>query len=179
MNKILFKEIETNSLKLRKLRESDAAVILELRSNEDVNKYLDRPHMKQIKEAEKFIAKINKGINRGEWFFWIINNLDGKSIGTICLWNFNLNKTIAEIGFEILPEFQGKGLMKEAAKAVIHFGFETLNLNEIRGQVAKANKRSIYLMKKLGFEGPYKNEDLKSSNTVYYSLKNKDNNYLN
>ena len=58
----------------------------------------------------------------------------------------------AEIGFELSPAYQGKGIMKEAIPPVIDFAFNELELKTIEGEVAKENQRSIRIMEKNGFK---------------------------
>ncbi|WP_228437833.1 GNAT family N-acetyltransferase [Chryseobacterium sp. 7] len=52
-------------------------------------------------------------------------------IGTICLWNFSEDRKTTEVGYELLPEYHRQGIMCKALKAVLNFGFNELNLDEI------------------------------------------------
>jgi len=88
-------------------------------------------------------------------------------IGTICLWNISDKGTKAEIGFELLPEFHGKGTMQEVIPIIINYGFETMGLNFIDGEVDPKNLRSIKLMEKYGFVFNMRLKDM-----VIYSLRN-------
>jgi ribosomal-protein-alanine N-acetyltransferase len=147
-----FPFLETERLTLQQLTLEDDNEIFLLRSDEQVNKYLDRPIVKNSNDAKQFISKINHDISNNELFYWAIafkNN--PKLIGTICLWNISEDETTAEIGFELLPDFQGKGIMKEVLPAVIKYGFETKNLKSIEGEVDPSNIKSIKLMEKNGF----------------------------
>ena len=72
-------------------------------------------------------------------------------IGTICLWNFSKDNTIAEIGYELLPKYFKKGIMSEAIASIIDFGFATLNLKAIEAFTQKKNLSSINLLKRYNF----------------------------
>jgi len=106
----LFPTLKTERLLLRQLLIEDDKTILFLRSNDAVNQYLDRPKTTTINEAREFINKINLGIQKGQSFYWAVSPLSNNElIGTICLWNRSEDKLSIEIGFELHPDFQGKG----------------------------------------------------------------------
>jgi len=147
-----FPTLTTDRLKLRQLKITDQPEIFFLRSDPQVNEFLDRPQAKIINDALKFIKKINKGISRNEWIYWgIVLKDETKIIGTICLGNISVRDRKAEIGFELRPGFQGKGLMHEVLAKVIEYGFEGIKLKTIEGDVNPSNLKSINLMKRHGF----------------------------
>jgi [ribosomal protein S5]-alanine N-acetyltransferase len=161
-----FTTLTTERFSLRQLTLEDANEIFLLRSDERVNKYLDRPIAKNSDDAKQFINRINHDISNNELFYWAIafkNN--PKLIGTICLWNISEDETTAEIGFELLPEHQGKGIMQEVLPVVIKYGFEEMKLQSIDGEASPNNLKSIRLMKKFGFS--FKNH---SEKTAIYSI---------
>ena len=67
-----FPILTTEKLKLRRLKLEDDNEIHFLRSDEAVNKYIDRPKTINKIDAEKFIKKINYGIDNNEWIYWAI-----------------------------------------------------------------------------------------------------------
>ncbi|MDO8550885.1 MAG: GNAT family N-acetyltransferase [Ignavibacteria bacterium] len=111
---------------MRQLIVKDGNEIFKLRSDERVSKFLTRPECKTLEEENDFINKINGGISKNEWIYWGITlpsrlgslaeteKNDNKIIGTICLWNISKEHFRAEVGFELRPDFQGKGIMQEA-----------------------------------------------------------------
>ena len=145
-----FPALSTDRLQLRQPELSDAPAIFAIRANDQVNKHLDREPAKTVDDARAFIEKINAGIARNEAFYWVIT-FEETLIGTICLWQFSEKPSKAEIGFELHPDFQGKGFMQEALAAVLEFGFSELKLNFIEGYTNLKNAGSIKLMEKLGF----------------------------
>ena len=64
----------------------------------------------------------------------------------------------AELGFWLGQEFQGKGLMTEAARAVIRHGFRDLGLSGIWCAYFHGNEPSAALQKRLGFHFHHENE---------------------
>lgn len=57
----------------------------------------------------------------------------------------------AEMGYDLQKEYWGRGIMTEAMKAVIDFGFKKMKLHRIEVLIMPRNKRSIRLVKRLGF----------------------------
>jgi ribosomal-protein-alanine N-acetyltransferase len=154
---------------LRSLSINDDKEIFILRSDKQVIKYLGRQGAKSINDAREFIDKINAGIKNDEWIMWVIESKETATfIGTICLWNLSDDRTKADIGFEILPDHFGKGIMQEVIPIILKYGFNDMQLDVIEGEVDPENIKSIILMEKFGFEF-YKNLE----NTDVYYLKNK------
>ena len=148
-----FHILTTNKLVLRKLTSDDAEAIYRIRSDEKIAEFLDRPICKSMDEAKEFIQKVCEGYEKNEICYWAITEKgNNELIGTICLWKILKDKMKAEIGFELIPAYQGKGIMKEAIPKVIDFAFNELKLKTIEGEVAKENQRSIRVMEKNGFK---------------------------
>ena len=55
-----------------------------------------------------------------------------------------------EIGWRLSPDYWGRGLATEGARAVVRYAFETLRLQEIVSFTVPANTRSRRVMEKLG-----------------------------
>lgn len=147
-----FPVFETKRLILRKISHNDAPEIFKIRSNENLARYLDRPLYTKFEEADNFINKILAGISNNEWLYWVLTCKDeDKCIGTICLWKISFRYRRAEVGFELMEEYQKKGFMREALAAVISYGFDDLELNYIDGEVDPNNIASVNLMVHNGF----------------------------
>ncbi|MBN2614051.1 MAG: GNAT family N-acetyltransferase [Bacteroidales bacterium] len=144
---------KTNRLVMNRLQPTDESKVELLRSNDVVNRYIDRPKKCSRKEAAAFIQKINDGIDRGEMvYYWAIRFIDHPDlIGTICIWNFSEDGRRAEIGYELFPEFHRKGLMDESLKPVIEYAFGVLNLQILEAYTHKNNEASSRLLLKNGF----------------------------
>jgi len=142
----------TDRLKLSQLKKSNLKELFRLRSTDEIVKYVDKPTDESIEQTQRFMEKINRGVNDQSWYYWgIILPENLKLIGTICIWAFNKNRTTAEIGFELHPDHQGKGYMTEAIGAIIDFGFKNLELEKITGYIHMHNTASIRLLEKNNF----------------------------
>jgi len=166
--------LQTPRLILRRLDIKDVAEIFKLRNDAVVNKYLDRAKKTSMPEVLEFIEQINKGIEINKWLYWVITLKDSDSFaGTICLWNIDEEKNIAEIGYELLPEHHGKGIMHEALMRLIHFGFEELKLKALQACTHKENERSMRLLERNNFTKQPATETT-TSNEVFYYLHKRD-----
>ena len=144
--------LHTPRLLLRELREDDAVRVYELRSDEKVNEFIDRPRAVNVDDGLAFILRIKKDIAEKDVFYWAIEEQENKQMaGTICLWNFSEDRRTAEIGFELLPSFHGKGLASEALEAVLRFSFDQLGLQKMLAWFHRGNQASARLLAKKGF----------------------------
>lgn len=169
-----FPVLTTERLVLRKISlDDDQAIYLE-RSNEIVNKYIARTPPADITEAQAWITRINKSIDEGQNVNWAITLKDsGTFIGLICLWNFSEDRTIAETGYELNPDYHGQGYMNEALNCILNFGFTTLKLSMIEAYTQKGNTNSIRLLTKNGFvHDPFRTDEGFPLNAIY-TLSNK------
>ena len=167
-----FPILKTERLTLREIKESDSDVILYLRSDKSINKFINRPEnrkTKNISDAIKHIRKLNAETKSNKSFSWGITlNGNPEIIGTICLWNFSKDYKTAEVGYDLNPNFQKKGIMSESLKSVINFGFIELCVDRIEAFTHIQNDNSKKLLVKNGFsiiEDKKDNDDL--SNLVF------------
>ncbi|MDB5253307.1 MAG: family acetyltransferase [Flaviaesturariibacter sp.] len=148
-----FPVLKTQRLTLRQLSGGDENEILALRSDDEVNRYLGRNPARSIDDARNFIRAINESIEKNESIYWAVT-LNGSDtlVGTICLYDFSIDNSKAEIGYELVPGFQGKGFMQEAAIKVIDYGIRGMGLRSIDACTHPGNGRSTRLLEKLGFK---------------------------
>ena len=167
-----FPILTTERLTLRQLVIADEQEIFTLRSDGEINKYLDRQVSNTIDDARNFINKITENNS----LYWAIT-LSDKNIlvGTICLFGFSDENYKCEIGYELLTNFQGKGIMKEAAEKVIDYAFNTIKVQKIEAFLHRDNQRSINLLEKFSFRNS--NEpDRTNPELICYNLTNPINN---
>ncbi len=144
-----FPTLTTERLILRQLLESDAQEIILLRSDITVNKFLDRKPSETLEDAVNFI----RNIKNNELLYWAIVQTPGeKLVGTICLFGFSDKADTCEIGYELLPNYQGQEIMTEALQKIIAFAFHTLGIKTIDAFTHKDNGASTKLLQKCNFE---------------------------
>ncbi|WP_428229548.1 GNAT family N-acetyltransferase [Flavobacterium sp.] len=175
-----FPLLTTERLLLRNIENTDAELIHKLHSDEIVNAFVGRDNASTLKKAAEYIIKIQNLVAKNECIYWIIQLKESDNlIGSVCLWNFDPENEIVEIGYEMLAEFQGKGIMSEAIKKVVSYTFEEMNAKIITAFPSSNNSNSVALLKKLNFEfenKKYNNTHEKIKNLVTYTLRNGKNN---
>ena len=176
----VFPKLETERLLLTEFFKSDAEELFKIRSDERVQKYLDRDLHKTVEESELMIDGMINTYNSKEGINWIIRKKDSLNvIGYIGYWRMIRNNVRAEIGYAMKPEYWGNGYMQEALSKVIKFGFNEFCLHSIEANVNPDNANSIKLLEKFGFKKEaYFKEDYfyngKFLDTAIYSLLEKD-----
>ena len=166
-----FPVLTTERLILRQLKDTDDIAISSLRSDDSVNKYIARSKQTNIDQAKAFIIKINDGIKQNKSIYWVVCLKDNPDLlGTICLWNFSKDKTYAELGYELNPSSQGKGLMDEALKCVLNYSFHTLGLHTIEAFTHKDNVGSTRMLVKNNFKHAPGRIDVDNTNNLIFYL---------
>lgn len=161
-----FPILTTERLNLRQLTYNDVQEIFILRSDPLINKFLDRKPSKTLEEALGFIEKIkNNSLS-----YWAIEQKGNeKLVGTICLFDISEELKKCEIGYELLREFQGKGIMRETVKKIIDYSTQTLGLKTIDAYTHIDNQSSTSLLKELKFKITDRIEET-NSNLILFRL---------
>ncbi|NQY29822.1 MAG: GNAT family N-acetyltransferase [Flavobacteriaceae bacterium] len=170
-----FTELETERLVLRQLNATDAEDQFILRSSAEVGKYIARDLQTDVSQSEKFIKDRNEDIAQNKIMYWPIT-IKGqtKLIGTICLWNFTEGNSVAEVGYDLNPEFQKIGIMSEALKTVVSYGFKKLKFSRIEAFTQIENEGSKLLLVKNKFQLHPTRIDEGFPKNIIFELYNKD-----
>lgn len=173
-----FPNLETKNLLLRRLNYNDINNLHDMRKDSRMIEYVDVKPDENINETKEYIDKMNRGIDDNKWIIWaIVHKQSEKVIGTISIWNINSEHTGAELGYGILPDYQGKGLMKEALLKVIEYGFDVMLLKHLDAYTEENNFKSLGLLERCNFkevdkiieEGYFKN---RVYNMIIFRLNN-------
>jgi ribosomal-protein-alanine N-acetyltransferase len=155
-----FPVLVTEHLNLRQIIIGDQDAVFTLRSDESVNRYIQRKKALSVEDAQEYIHIITRNIGNNEAIVWGVSLKQAPEllIGTICLWNISREKRSVEIGYELLPAYQGKGIMQEALPAVIQYGFDIIKTEIIEAVFHKDNLQSARLLEKNHFRPQAINE---------------------
>ena len=174
-----FPIIETERLVLRRVANDDVNEVFELRSNPETMKYIPRPLVKNQEDALNHIAMIEEKIIDNAGINWGISFKDNpKLLGIIGFYRMQPENYRAEIGYILLPEFHGKGIVPEAVNRLIKYGFDDLKLHSIEAVIDPENYASEKVLQKCGFvkEAHLRESEFydgKFLDNVIYSLLNK------
>ena len=154
-----FPILYTKRLCLRRIVKEDAQTFFELRTNELVMKYIDRPRPASIADIELLIQKIETNIQDNRSIVWGITNIESTQlIGTVGFHVIDAENYRAEVGYMLSPTLWKSGFMSECLQTVLPFGFNQLHFHSIEAIINPANNASRQLLKKHGFtqEGYFK-----------------------
>ena len=147
-----FPTLTTERLVLRRMSENDANEMFFLRSDKEVMKYIDREPAQSVDDAKAFIQMIDTLLDKNESINWAITVKEYPwLVGNICLWNVRKEHFRAELGYVLHPSWQGKGIMHEALKAVLEYGFNSMKLHSVDANINPANIASQKVLEKAGF----------------------------
>lgn len=148
-----FPVLNTDRLVLRQIDNGDADELFYLRSDAQIMKYICRPKPKDMEDLLQLILKIRNMIANNEGIGWAMTlKGDNKLIGHISLHVLIKEHYRAEVGYMMHPDHYGKGIMDEALKAVIDYGFNTIGLHSMEANVSPENTASRKLLERNGFK---------------------------
>lgn len=147
-----FPAIETERLILREIVAADAAVLHRYWSDDDVTEYMVLDPFEKIEDTIQMIVLLAGLFADDSGIRWaVVRKEDGVVIGTCGFHNLKPEHFRAEMGYEIGKEYWGQGLMSESIKAILDYGYETMDFNRVEAFVNEGNSRSLRLLEKIGF----------------------------
>jgi len=85
-----------------------------------------------------------KGLTAGIFY-------DGKLAGLISFNHLDWANRIGHIGYWLAPNYQGRGIMTSATRALTDYAFRTFELNRVEIRAAYENTKSRAIPERLGF----------------------------
>jgi ribosomal-protein-alanine N-acetyltransferase len=150
-------ELETERLLLRKMRLDDARAMFAYASDPEVTRYVLFETHRSIEDSQAFLRLVVEGYERGDFGGWgVVLKDSGAFVGTCGVdYGYAPEHARAELGYVLAREHWGKGLVPEAVRAVIRFGFGRMELNRIQARCIAENTASARVMEKAGmtYEG--------------------------
>jgi RimJ/RimL family protein N-acetyltransferase len=139
-----------NGFNLRSWKETDAASLVRHANNERIAMNLRDgfPHPYTMEDARSWIKMVKE--NKKDPIFAI--EIEGEACGGIGLhggqdvYRFN-----AEIGYWLSEQYWGKGIVSEAVRIVIRYGFDHYPWTRIYAGVFSNNPASMKVLEKAGF----------------------------
>ena len=131
--------LTTGRLILRPPVAEDAQAIADILNFLEVTQWLTTvPFPYTLADVEEFLARLEASPDR---LYWLIE-IDGMAMGAISL--------RLDLGFFLAPDAHGKGVMTEAAHAVLDWHFSTSDEDVVSGHHF-GNDASARVQEKLGF----------------------------
>ena len=148
-------KLTTKRLLLRKATLNDAAFIFKLLNQSSFKKNIADKNIEVLKDAENYIKTAFLAPYQLDTFAPYIvclksNNSDFTQIGVCGLYKRPALQ-YPDLGYAFLDEYTGLGYASEAAKCVIQYSLDILELNYLCALTDPENTTSINLLKKCGF----------------------------
>jgi len=145
--------LTTRNLILRPIDEKDIAALYALFSSEQVMEFMDVERFTNVSEAAQMVSFFRDKLQSGEGMRWGISlSARNELIGTCGFHHINKAHYKAEVGYDLLPAWWGKGVMTQAISRILQYGFEELHFNRIEAVVDPTNNRSFQLLERIGFQ---------------------------
>src|SRR4051794_28779307 len=142
----------TARLRLRPIGDADANDLFALHSSARVLGYWDSPPWSERSRAEQFIAACRQLGADGTGSRLAVDRVDSESfIGWCSLTRWNPEYRSAALGYCYNDSAWGHGYATEAARALLQWGFVTLDLNRVQAETDTRNAASARVLEKLGF----------------------------
>lgn len=140
--------LKTERLIFRQWKNSDYEQFSKFYSNDKNAKYVGG--IKNTEESWRLMTSyIGHFVLNGYSYLAVIEKSSKKLIGTVGLWNSEPWPE-QELGYWLLPEFQGKGFGKEAGLTVKNFALDTLKFESLVSYIEPSNEASKQLALRLG-----------------------------
>jgi RimJ/RimL family protein N-acetyltransferase len=140
-------KLESKTVRLRFVEESDAGFILSLRLDDRYNQFLSKV-TPDLEAQKSWIRSYKIDEQEGKQFYFIIERVDGKPCGTVRV--YDLREDSFCWGSWILNEDKTRYSAIESTFLVYEFGFKNLGFKKSHFDVMKANKSVLKYHRRMG-----------------------------
>lgn len=160
----------TDRFLLRQFAVEDLPFVFKGLSNPDVIRYYG-VNYSTLDETNDQLVWFNELQENETGIWWAIcDKVTLNLFGAIGFNDLKKTEQEAEIGFWLLPEYWGKGIIGEAAPVVCNYAFKTLDISKIVAFVETENENSKKVLGKLGFSYQETMKDCEIKNERFISL---------
>ena len=148
-----FPGITTERLRLRRLSPDDAGNIHALFGDPEVLRFLTKPLVTSRDDGLERIGLFDGKFQRQESLDWAIElGADGRTFIGICgISSWNRTDRRVDIGYALLREYWGRGFATEAARAIVRWCFENLDVHRVQADCTDGNIGSERVLLNCGF----------------------------
>lgn len=163
------KILETKRLILRHLIAEDFEALFALYSDAEVRRYFPEGTLTYEETKEELQWFLNGHPEYPELGLWAtIHRESGELIGRCGLLPWMIDdRPEVEVAYLLAKEYWGQGLGTEAARAILHYGFEQLQLSRLICLIDRDNPASIRVATKIGMTFEREGQDEKGPYLLY------------
>jgi RimJ/RimL family protein N-acetyltransferase len=158
--------IETERLVLRRFTPDDLDDLVSLLADPLVMRYIGDQSREKVEQRLQYFISHYEPHGFGMWA--VTDKTAGAMIGW-CGLIFLDGTPEVEVGYGVARSYRGQGLMTEAARASLRYGFEKAGLERIVALAVPENSASRRIMEKLGMRYE-KNVHHNGCDLVYYAI---------
>jgi [ribosomal protein S5]-alanine N-acetyltransferase len=145
--------LPAKNVTLRYLSETDLPAIYDIFSDPEVMRYWSYPPWTDRAQAQQWLRNVQEDYRAQDAFqLGIERQADHVLVGTCALFQFHIPSRRAEIGYALGRPYWGSGYMHNALQALLHYAFETLDLNRLEADIDPRNLASAKTLERLGFQ---------------------------
>lgn len=143
--------LHTARLRLRPFGDADADDLFALHSSASVLRYWDAPPWSDRGRAERFVEACEHMAEAGTGVRLAVDRVsDGAFIGWCSLSRWNPGYRSASLGYCFDDAAWGHGYATEAARGLLGWAFDALDLNRVQAETDTRNLASARVLEKLG-----------------------------
>ena len=144
---------KNNRLTISKVTLKDAPFFLELMNTPNWIKYIGDRNIKTIKEAETYLKNgiLKSYATLGYGFYKVALKPNPNTVVGICGLIKRDELEIPDLGFALLPQYEGKGYGYESSIAVLEQAKNEFGITKVGAITLEVNTNSIKLLEKLDF----------------------------
>lgn len=146
----VFPVLNTEKLVLKEIKFGYVDDIYNIYKEEEVARHYAIEKFKKIEDAENLVKLYNSNYEKKRLIRWGIAFKDTPVIIGSCGF-YDISSKKAKLAYDLNLNYQKKGVMTEALKRIIKFGFEEMGLNRIEVLVMEKNIASFKFLEKIGF----------------------------
>ena len=144
-------ELDTERLRLRRLRMRDAKDLYSWASDPEVAKYVLWEAHRSPAETRAYLRYVKSLYRRALPSSWgIVLKESGKVIGTIGVMAWSPEHRSVEVGYSLGRNWWHQGYAPEALRCLMDFLFDSMRINRIEAQCDVQNPNSARVMEKCG-----------------------------
>jgi ribosomal-protein-alanine N-acetyltransferase len=143
---------ESRRTELRPWEEADAEALFLAFGDHVTMRFWDRPPYRDVAAVAEAIRDSRATDPAFHAAFAIVLRATGLPIGMINYHDRRIARRRLAVGWILAPEWQRKGLMREAATAFLDHCFNALDTHRIEARIEPANTPSVALALALGFQ---------------------------
>jgi RimJ/RimL family protein N-acetyltransferase len=145
-------KIETERLFLKRAKLEDASFVYELLNSPSFIKYIGDKKITTKNKAKEYIQEtLINSYDKNGFGLLLVKLKDETSIG-LCGFLKRDYLEHADLGFALLPIYEGQGYAFEATYAIMKYGESELDFKMVMAICMETNQRSLQLLSKLGFK---------------------------